>query len=96
MNVKISGISKVISMSKIRNIKLIKKKWILSGIRLLFKGSNPHSKGEDFSRFLFFFFDIIKFKNNKINEINIGIKVKIKKIKIIYIKFFNLNILIGN
>lgn len=85
---KIKGISKVISISKIRNIKLIIKKWILRGIRLLFKGSNPHSKGEDFSRFLNVFFDKRKFKNNKVREINIGIKVKIKKIKIIYIKFF--------
>lgn len=49
-NEKIKGISKLISMSKIKNIKLIKKKWILKGMRLLFIGSNPHSKGEIFSR----------------------------------------------
>lgn len=45
------GIRRVISISKIRKIKLIRKNWILNGIRDLEIGSNPHSNGEIFSRF---------------------------------------------
>lgn len=44
------GNNKVISTSKIRKITAIKKKRNENGIRAVFKGSNPHSKGEDFSR----------------------------------------------
>lgn len=81
-------------MSKIKKISLIKKNWILKGIRFRDKGSNPHSKGEDFSRFWIIFFEIIKF--SKINK-NVIIILNISKIskEIIYIKF-KLNILIGS
>lgn len=44
------GNSKVISISKIKNISLIEKKWIENLTRGFEKGSNPHSKEEDFSR----------------------------------------------
>lgn len=72
------GINRVISTSKIKKIKLIRKKWILKGGRLLDIGSNPHSNGEDFSRSWKVFLDIVKFSiinnkeiNNKINIYNI-------------------------
>lgn len=45
-------------MSKIKNINLIKKKWILKGIREFEMGSNPHSKDEFFSRWLYNFLNI--------------------------------------
>lgn len=44
------GKIKVISISKIRNIKQTEKKCTEKEIRGLEKGSNPHSKGEGFSR----------------------------------------------
>lgn len=53
-----NGISRVISISKIRKIRLIKKNWILNGIRDLEIGSNPHSNGEIFSRFFSSLMDI--------------------------------------
>lgn len=64
------GIRRVISMSKIRNIRVIKKNWILNGSRLLKIGSNPHSNGDIFSRLIIYFFDNIKFTANNIRAIN--------------------------
>lgn len=82
------GNSKVISISKIKKINLIKKKWILKGIRDLDIGSNPHSNGDIFSRFFKSFKEIKKFNNNIIILIiNIKNKIKIKN-KIIYINIF--------
>lgn len=43
----------VISISKIKNISIIEKKWIEKEIRELVNGSNPHSKGDIFSRSVF-------------------------------------------
>lgn len=58
----------------------------------MFSGSNPHSNGDIFSRFITYFFDNIKFK---INSIKVIIMFIIKIInKIICIK--RLNLLIGN
>lgn len=90
------GIKRVISISKIRKINLIRKNWILNGIRDLDIGSKPHSKGDIFSRFLNSFMEIKKFKI-KISSLII-ISKSIKKIKnmIIYIKYYFLNFLIGN
>lgn len=71
----------VISMSKIRKISLIIKKWILKGIWPLEIGSNPHSKGDDFSRLNFFFFEIkklIRIKRIEIIENNRANKIKFK------------------
>jgi len=80
----IIGISRVISTSKIKKIKLIRKKWILKGGRLLDIGSNPHSKGDDFSRSWKVFLDMVKFSN--INNKEINNKINIYNIKwIIYI-----------
>lgn len=45
-------------MSKIKKINLIKKNWILNGIRDLEIGSNPHSNGDIFSRFFDNFIEI--------------------------------------
>lgn len=63
-----------ISISKIKNIKLIKKNWILNGIRAVEIGSNPHSNDEFFSRCLRNFLN-----NNKL----IRIINKDKSIKVI-------------
>lgn len=60
-------------MSKIKNINLIRKNWILKGIREFDNESKPHSKGEDFSRFLNIFFDNKKLIIIKSNEINVNI-----------------------
>lgn len=60
----------MISISKIRNINLIKKNWILKGIRGLEIGSNPHSNDEFFSRDLSIFFAIIKFMVSMIKGIS--------------------------
>lgn len=82
---KIKGINKVISISKIKKIRLIVKNWILRGIRFNERGSNPHSKGEDFSRSWKVFFEIIKF--NKINKSEIIIfNIIMMNKDIIYIK----------
>lgn len=67
------GKIKVISISKIKNINLIEKKCTENLIRGLEKGSNPHSKGEDFSRSNFLWILIIGIINKiviKIREIN--------------------------
>lgn len=78
----------MISISKIKKISLIKKKWTLKGIWLLDIGSNPHSKGDDFSRSWKDFFEIIKLINIKIKEIkNIHVNNNNNGI-IIYIKCF--------
>lgn len=69
----------MISISKIRKIKLIIKNWILKGIRLLDIGSNPHSKGDDFSRLKIFFLEIRRLV--KIIKIEISKKNDINKIK---------------
>lgn len=55
----IIGNNKVISTSKIKKITAIKKNCIEKGIRAEFLGSNPHSKGLDFSRSLNLFLDKI-------------------------------------
>lgn len=90
----------MISISKIKNIKLIKKNWILNGIRELEIGSNPHSNEEFFSRFFKVFFDKMIFKmnirkeimNKIINKINILIMVSILKL----IKFINWKLIVIN
>lgn len=69
----------MISISKIKKISLIIKKWILNGIWPLEIGSNPHSKGEDFSRLNFFFFEIKKL--SRIRKIEIIKNNKVRKIK---------------
>jgi len=46
------GINRTISMSKTIKIIANKKNRIENGIRALWLGSNPHSKAEDFSRFV--------------------------------------------
>lgn len=75
----------VISISKIKKISLIIKNWILKGIWPLEIGSNPHSKGDDFSRLNFFFFEINKLIKIKKMEIIKNNRVKKIKFKINYI-----------
>lgn len=93
---KTKGIKRVISISKIKKINLIKKNWILKGMRDLEIGSNPHSKGEVFSRFLKSLVDIKIFKIRRSRAIRKNRPVMIIIKNIIYIKIINLNFLIGS
>jgi len=54
--IRIIGKIKAISTSKIKKIIVIKKNRMEKGSREEFIGSNPHSKGDDFSRSLYAFF----------------------------------------
>lgn len=77
---KITGMRRVISISKIKKIIVMRKNWILNGRRLKDRGSNPHSKGEDFSNLLLDFFDKIKFNNKSTGGIIIIINKEVMKI----------------
>lgn len=88
LNVKIIGKINAISTSKIKKMIAIKKKRIEKGSREELKGLKPHSKGESFSRSIFFFFAKIEDKNITTKEIKNVIIAIINKLKIIYIKFF--------
>lgn len=92
---KIRGISKVISTSKIRKINPTRKNWILMGIRLDDNGSNPHSNGDSFSRYDKFLDLIMLIITIAIGTI-IMIKVIIRMLIIIYISLNWLNFLIGS
>jgi len=85
-DIMISGIKSLISISKIKKINLIIKNWILKGIRLLDIGSNPHSKGDDFSRLECDFLEIVKLINIRNDEIIKNVRVMITREIIIYIK----------
>lgn len=80
----------MISTSKIRKIIVIIKNRREKGKREEFLGSNPHSKGEFFSRSINDFFEIKEAKNIIIIEINKIKELIIKVKKIIYIKLFKL------
>ena len=69
------GNNKAISTSKIKKIIAIKKKCNENDIRAEDLGSNPHSKGEFFSRSKKVFFDKIEPKNITTKEIKIIIKL---------------------
>lgn len=93
-NLKMIIIGKInaISTSKIKKIIVIKKKRNEKGKREEDFGSNPHSKGELFSRSTKVFFDKIEAKIITINEIIIIIDaIKIIE-KIIYTIFIDLMI----
>lgn len=80
----ISGNKRVISTSKIRKIIAIRKKCIENGRRVDDFGSNPHSKGDLFSRSIIVFFDVkLRIIINKILIVKIIIAV-ISKERIIY------------
>jgi len=74
-----------ISTSKIKKIIAIKKNRNEKGNREEDFGSNPHSKGEFFSRSIIFFFEINEANIITITEIIKMIKLIIIIIKIIYI-----------
>ena len=92
------GIIRIISISKIKNINVIKKNWIENGRRGLDIGLNPHSNGVIFFRFFWIIFVNIML----IMIITVGIIMNtafiVTIVKIIYIllKFFNwkLNVII--
>lgn len=67
--VKIMGKIITISISKTKNSTAIKKNWDEKGIRGDLLGSNPHSNGDIFSRFLYDFF--LKIKHIIINNLEI-------------------------
>lgn len=80
----IIGKIKAISTSKIKKIIAIKKNWREKGNREEDFGSNPHSKGEHFSRSKIVFFDKIDAKTITVIEIK-RINIAIHNInKIIY------------
>lgn len=80
------GIRSVISISKIKKIRLIRKNWILNGKWLVEIGSNPHSNGDIFSWSIKDFFEINIFKNMRKEEIIKRINMVRSIIIIIYIK----------
>lgn len=94
LKVKIIGINKVISTSKIKKIIAIKKNCNEKGKRAGFFGSNPHSKGDLFSRSIKLFLEIKLIKIIIIKIIIIIIIDKYIKILIIYTKY--LDLLIGS
>ena len=59
LKVKIIGIIKMISISKIKKITAIRKKWIEKGVRGYDTGLNPHSNGVDFCKSTIIFFLIV-------------------------------------
>lgn len=87
-NVITKGINNVISISKIKKIIAIKKNCIEKGNRGDEDGSNPHSKGEFFSRSKIVFFDNSVANNITINEIKKKIKLIKRMTLIIYTKFY--------
>lgn len=86
------GIINEISISKIKKMVAIKKKWV----EKFFRGDdifeNPHSNGEFFSRLIFFFFEIVIVIIIIINIIS-NVVIIVKKILII---FLNFNLLVGS
>lgn len=78
------GKIKAISTSKIKKIIAIKKKCKEKGRREEDFGSNPHSKGDLFSRSIIDFFDRIVARIIITSEINIKIELIINMTKIIY------------
>lgn len=91
----IIGKIKAISTSKIKKIIAIKKNRSEKGIRDDLLGSNPHSKGEHFSRLEIVFFDKIDAKDI-IMIVNIMMITPIRRVeKIIYTKL-NLDFMIGS
>jgi len=86
------GRIRTISISKTRNRTAKIKKRRENGSREVDEGSNPHSKGEDFSRFIL----NLKFSKYERKRITDGIRIRIKK-NIINTKgdliFYNINVI---
>lgn len=85
----IIGKIKAISTSKIKKIIVIKKNRIEKGNREEFITSNPHSKGDVFSRSFNDFFERIEARYITIIATIIIIKAIKYKVKIIYTKIFS-------
>jgi hypothetical protein len=92
--IKIIGIRRVISTSKIKKITAIKKNCRENGKRADDLGSNPHSKGEFFSRSEWVFLEIRVASIITIKEINRRILEIVMVIIIIYTNL--LDLLIGS
>lgn len=91
----IMGSSKAISTSKIKKITAIKKNRKEKGSREELLGSNPHSKGELFSRSMIVFLDKIEARVMTITTIVARINAMIEMIIITYSKQ-SLVLLIGS
>jgi hypothetical protein len=87
----ISGIGSIstISMSKIRKIIVILKNRNLKGLRVIICGSNPHSKGDDFSLSLRVFF--LKIKQMAIRAMTIVVFISSIKIFLSFKDFLSGN-----
>lgn len=94
MKVSIIGKIIVISTSKIRKIIVIKKNRIEKGKRGDFSGSNPHSKGEDFSWSSLVFIEIVE--ASKLKMFAIMIDRKAETIEILIFCSLNKDLLIGS
>lgn len=92
--IKIIGMRRVISTSKIKKITAIKKNCNENGNRADDFGSNPHSKGELFSRSINVFFERILARSIMIIVIQKIIMAIIKLVNIIYTNY--LDLLIGS
>lgn len=92
----INAIGKIsaISTSKIRKIIAIKKNRIEKGSRADLFGSNPHSKGELFSRSLIIFFANKDAKSITAAPIINVIKIRVNNVNITFSR--NLDFLIGS
>lgn len=86
------GSMRASSVSKIKKIIAIRKKWIEKGKRGEDIWENPHSKGDLFVRFIFDFID----NKNDIKHIIERIRVKERAKLITLIIFLSFNLLIGN
>jgi hypothetical protein len=84
----IIGKSKAISTSKIKKITAIKKNRRENGSRDELLGSNPHSKGDLFSRSIIDFFERIEANIITIEDNKMIIQAIIIKVKIIYPELF--------
>ena len=85
------GSNKVISTSKIRKIKAIKKNRKEKGSRADFLGSNPHSYGEFFSRSIMVFLARIEDKNITTEAIKKVSKEIVEINRIIFSKVYRLS-----
>ena len=84
----------VTSISKIRKITVTIKNRSEKGVRILWDGSNPHSKDLNFSYFIFIFWGLSRIDSD--SRIKITISTNEINDKIIIIRYSLVNLLIGN
>lgn len=82
----------IISISKIKKITAIKKKWIENGNRFIDIGLNPHSNGDDFCLSIIDLFPIIEIS---IISVVLIMAINIKNVIIRFIIYFFMNFKVG-